>query len=81
MSINNISRALGHMSEATQRFYGRANAPHSGGGVIPTSITSKENPRAAKVGKTPWRGGTGAVVGVVVGAGTTKDVGKIKIKM
>ena len=77
MSINNISRALGHMSEATQRFYGRANAPHSGGGVIPASITSKENPRAAKVGKTPWRGGTGAVVGT----STTRDVGKIKIKM
>lgn len=81
MSINNISRALGHMSEATQRFYGRANAPHSGGGVVPTTITSKENPRAAKVGKTPWRGGTGAVVGVVVGTGTTKDNGKIKIKV
>ena len=77
MSINNISRALGHMSEATQRFYGRANAPHSGGGVVPTSITSKENPRAAKVGKTPWRGGTGAVVGT----STTKDVSKIKIKV
>ena len=77
MSINNISRALGHMSEATQRFYGRANAPHSGGGVIPTSITSKENPRAAKVGKTPWRGGTGAVVGT----GATKDNGKIKSKI
>lgn len=72
MSINNISRALGHMSEATQRFYGRANAPHSGGGVIPASITSKENPRAAKVGKTPWRGGTGAVVG----ASTAKDTVK-----
>ena len=81
MSVNNISRALGHMSEATQRFYGRANAPHSGGGVVPTTITSKENPRAAKVGKTPWRGGTGAVVGVVVGTGTTKDNGKIKIKI
>lgn len=77
MSINNISRALGHMSEATQRFYGRANAPHSGGGVIPISISSKENPRAAKVGKTPWRGGTGAVVG----ASTTKDTGKIKIRV
>ena len=77
MSINNISRALGHMSEATQRFYGRANAPHSGGGVIPTTITSKENPRAAKVGKTPWRGGTGAVVGT----GATKDNGKIKSKI
>ena len=77
MSINNISRALGHMSEATQRFYGRANAPHSGGGVIPTAITSKENPRAAKVGKTPWRGGTGAVVGT----STTRDVGKTKIKV
>ena len=77
MSINNISRALGHMSEATQRFYGRANAPHSGGGVIPTTITSKENPRAAKVGKTPWRGGTGAAVGT----STTRDVGKTKIKV
>ena len=77
MSINNISRALGHMSEATQRFYGRANAPHSGGGVVPVSISSKENPRAAKVGKTPWRGGTGAVVG----ASTAKDTGKIKIRV
>lgn len=81
MSINNISRAMGHMSEATQRFYGRANAPHSGGGVIPTAISSKDNPRAARVGKTPWRGGTGAAVGVVVGTGMTKNDGKIKIKI
>ena len=51
MSPRDISRALGHISERTAQYYGRANAPHSGGGVVPVKVSSSELPRQARENK------------------------------
>lgn len=69
VDMADISRALGHMSERTQSYYGRKNAPHSGGAVIPSKFVSSEIPRKVKpstFGKT-----TGAATGVPPAQGAT----------
>lgn len=45
MSEIDISRALGHISQKTKGYYGRYNAPHSSGALIPAKVSSSHEPR------------------------------------
>lgn len=45
MSEIDISRALGHISQKTKGYYGRYNAPHSSGALMPAKVSSSHEPR------------------------------------
>ena len=68
MSYIDISRALGHVSEKTKMYYGRCNAPHSKGVVVPSKVASSHTPRPIKA-KMPRR------VATATGATTAKRSG------